>query len=63
MYSSTIDALGCLYEKLSPGGYAIVDDFGAIPACRKAVEDFRAACRISDPIKEIDWTGVYWRKS
>ena len=33
LYESTIVALRSLYPKLSPGGYVIVDDWGAIPAC------------------------------
>lgn len=63
MYESTMTALQCLYPKLSIGGYVIVDDFGAIPACRSAVADYRAEHRITDPIEEIDWTGTYWRRS
>lgn len=63
MYSSTMDALEALYEKVSPGGYVIVDDYGAVPACAKAIHDFRDAQGITDPIEEIDWAGVYWRKS
>lgn len=62
MYSSTMDALGALYPKLSPGGFVIVDDWGAIPACRQAVEDFRRDNAITDDITGIDWTGAYWRK-
>lgn len=63
MYSSTMDALDALYDKVSPGGYVIVDDYGAVPACAKAIHDFRDARGITDPIEEIDWAGVYWRKS
>ena len=63
MYSSTMDALEALYDKVSPGGYVIVDDYGAVPACAKAIHDFRDARGITDPIEEIDWAGVYWRKS
>jgi hypothetical protein len=63
MYASTMVALEALYHKLSPGGFVIVDDYSSIPACAKAVEDFRSARGITDPIAEIDWTGVYWRKS
>jgi O-methyltransferase len=62
MYGSTMDALSALYPKLSPGGFCIVDDYGAIEACRRAVADFRAAHHIDDEIQQIDWTGVYWRK-
>jgi O-methyltransferase len=63
MYSSTMDALISLYPKLSKGGFAIIDDYGAVEACRKAVTDFRDSNKIGDPLQVIDWTGVYWRKS
>lgn len=63
MYESTMDALTYLYPKLSPGGYVIIDDHGAIPACRAAVEDFRKAHRVRETILTIDWTGVYWQRT
>jgi O-methyltransferase len=63
MYESTIVALRALYPKLSPGGYVIVDDWGAIPACRRAVEDFRREAGVTDPIQEVDWTGVFWQRA
>lgn len=63
MYSSTMQALQALYDKVSVGGYVIVDDYGALPACAKATEDFRVQRGITDPIETIDWTGVYWRKA
>ncbi|MGH3516220.1 MAG: TylF/MycF/NovP-related O-methyltransferase [Haloechinothrix sp.] len=63
MYGSTMVALDSLYDKVSPGGFVIVDDFGAVPACARAIEDFRTRRGITDPIEKIDWTGVYWRKS
>ena len=62
MYESTWQALTSLYPKLSPGGFVIVDDYGAIPACRSAVDAYRVEFGISEPLTEIDWTGVYWRK-
>jgi O-methyltransferase len=63
MYESTITAIEALYPKLQPGGFLIVDDYGAVPACKRAIEDYRTRCGITDPIETIDWTGVYWRKS
>lgn len=63
LYESTMDALEALYPKLSPGGYVIVDDYGAIDACRQAVQDYRGRLGIDDPIIEIDWTGVFWQRS
>jgi O-methyltransferase len=61
MYESTMDALENLYPGLSVGGYLIIDDFAHEP-CRKAVEEFRTARSIDEPIEEIDWTGVFWRR-
>lgn len=63
LYESTIVALRALYPKLSRGGYVIVDDWGAVPACKQAVADYRAEAGIDEPIHEIDWTGVYWQRS
>lgn len=62
MYESTIVALEALYPKLAIGGYLIVDDWGAVPACRQAVEDYRRDHDVTEPIVEVDWTGVYWRR-
>jgi hypothetical protein len=60
-YESTTDALDNLYPGLSPGGWLIVDDY-EIPACRRAVDDYRDRNAISEPIQEIDWTGICWQK-
>lgn len=62
LYESTMDALVHLYPKLSAGGYLIVDDYGCVPACQRAVTDYRLQHGIEDEIVPIDWTGVYWRK-
>jgi O-methyltransferase len=62
MYESTMDALNALYPKLSVGGYLIVDDY-CLPACRKAIKDFRKKVGIRDRIEKIDWASVYWKKS
>lgn len=63
MYASTIDALEPLYDKVQPGGYVIVDDYGAVKGCAQAIHDFREARGITDELHTIDWAGVYWRKS
>jgi O-methyltransferase len=62
MYESTRVALDSLYPNLSPGGFVILDDSGAVPGCKQAIEDFRAENDISDELQRIDWTGVFWRK-
>ena len=61
MYGSTMDALNALYQKLSNGGFCIVDDY-ALEGCKKAVDDFRAENGIIAEIITVDWTGSYWRK-
>ena len=63
LYESTIQALEGLYDRLSVGGFVIVDDYGNVAGCRQAVHDFRDARGIKDPIRPIDWAGVYWRRS
>jgi O-methyltransferase len=63
LYESTMDALLALYDKVSPGGYVIVDDYGCLPPCKQAITDFRAQRGITDPIEEVDWTGAFWRKT
>ncbi|MEO8487479.1 MAG: TylF/MycF family methyltransferase [Betaproteobacteria bacterium] len=63
LYESTMDALTALYDKVAPGGIVIVDDFGAIPACAAAVNDFRRQRRIADPMQWIDASGVYWQRA
>ncbi|MEK6632595.1 MAG: TylF/MycF/NovP-related O-methyltransferase, partial [Nitrospirota bacterium] len=62
LYESTMEALVALYPKVSAGGFVIVDDYG-LPTCRAAIEDFRLAQGITDPIQLIDWTGAFWQRS
>jgi O-methyltransferase len=63
LYESTIDALNALYHKVVRGGFVIIDDYGDLEPCRRAVDEFRKEHAIDDPIETIDWTGSYWRKS
>ncbi len=63
MYESTIQILDNLYDKVSPGGYVIIDDYGDYVACRQAVDEFRERHGITDPLVVVDWTGVYWQKT
>jgi len=62
MYGSTMDALTHLYDKVSPGGYIIVDDYFSWASCRRAVTEFLAARSLEPAIVAIDRDGVYWRK-
>ncbi len=62
LYESTIQALDSLYPRLSTNGFCIIDDYHAIPACRKAVMDYREREQVNKQIVEVDGTAVYWRK-
>jgi O-methyltransferase len=62
MYDSTMVALESLYPKVQPGGYVIVDDYGAVAGCREAIDEYRARQGIEDPLHEVDWTCMFWRK-
>ena len=63
LYSSTIQVLEQLYDKVSIGGFIIVDDSALIGA-HTAVNDFRIKNNIVDPIIPIgEVHGTYWRKT
>lgn len=62
MYEGTIVALRVLWDRLSPGGFVVVDDYGYADSCRKAIADFLAERGVSVEIAMIDWTGAYFRK-
>ena len=62
MYGSTMDVLVNVYDRVSKGGFIIVDDY-ALPTCKAAIEDFREQRNISDEIHKIDWTGIWWQKN
>lgn len=62
LYESTMDALWNLYSKVSPGGFVIVDDYLALPQCKEAVDEFRAANGITEELIPIDTVSVFWRK-
>ncbi len=63
--SSTMDALTALYDKLSVGGFVIIDDDGEDrwTDCRKAVHEFRHSRGIADPLVQVDLRCSYWRRT
>lgn len=40
-FESTWDALTACYNKVSRGGFIIIDDYNSLSECRKAVDQFR----------------------
>lgn len=55
--------LACLYDKLSAGGFVVIDTYSSSPACRAVVDDFRARRGIDDPVRRVDAHGAFWRKT
>jgi O-methyltransferase len=62
-YEATWVTLESLYPGLAAGGYVVVDDYGAVEECQRAVDDYRRHEGIDDPIEAIDWTASRWRKT
>jgi len=56
-------AVWILTFRLSPGGYAIIDDYGEIESCHKAVDDFRQKENTQSRLSPIDADGVFWKKT
>jgi hypothetical protein len=63
LYESTIKPLEVLYDKVSIGGFVIVDDYHVVNGCKKAVTDFFTSRNIAPVIIEIDGVGIYWQKT
>lgn len=63
-YESTWDALTHLYDRVSPGGVIIVDDYGEDEwtYCRQAVDRFREVRGIDAPLAAVDPWCVRWTK-
>lgn len=62
-YEATWQTLQSLYPGLAVGGYLIVDDYGALEACRRAVDEFRERHGIEEPLEQVDWTCARWRRA
>ena len=63
MYCSTYEALDALYDKVSIGGFIIIDDWGTkLGACKKAINDFFIKRNLNYKIIEIDWCGAFFQK-
>jgi hypothetical protein len=61
-YDATWVTLRHLYPRLVTGGYLIVDDYGALEECSRAVNEFREQHGINEPLEEVDWTCRRWRR-
>lgn len=62
-YESTKCCLDNLYNNVIQGGYVIIDDYGYLEGCKKAVDEFLEEKNIKVNLIKIDDTGVYFKKS
>lgn len=62
-YESTRSVLDVLYDKVSVGGYVIIDDYHSFADAKDAVDQFRSAHAIADELSKVDDSAVFWRKS
>merc|ERR1712226_46755 len=65
MFESYYDILFNLYEFVPVGGYFICGDCPTIPVAQLAIEKFREAHGITEPLVVVEHSvmGSYWRKT
>lgn len=61
-YESTKCGLENLYDKVSPGGFIQIDDYGHWVGCRKAVDEFFQGRGLNPVLTCLDYTGVQFKK-
>lgn len=61
-YESTRTALECLYPRVSPGGFVIIDDYAELFGAQRAVDEYRRNHKILSPLIQVDDQVHYWRK-
>lgn len=61
LYASTLAVLDSLYSRVSPGGWVVIDDYGILPPCKQAVDEFRTRHGITAALEGIDDHAVCWR--
>lgn len=61
-YESTMQILESLYDRVVPGGYLVVDDYGHWPGCRRALDEFLSKRNLNPELTPSDNEGVWFRK-
>lgn len=59
LYESTDDVLRYMYDRITPGGFVIVDDY-QLPSCRLAVDELRSREKIRGSLRVRP--GAWWQK-
>jgi O-methyltransferase len=61
-YDSVKLCLEIAYPQVVPGGFVVIDDYGAWKGCRKAVDQFLSSARGSLSLSSVDDSAVYFRR-
>lgn len=61
-YASTKTCLENLYDRVVPGGFVVIDDYGTYDGCRRAVDEFLAERGETIYMNFISEDGRYWVK-
>jgi hypothetical protein len=62
-YHATRVALEHLYDRVVPGGFVIVDDYGSYEGCRRAVDSFLAEIGAAPFMHHVDADRRYFQKA
>jgi O-methyltransferase len=61
-YDSTKTILEQFYDRVRPGGYLVLDDYGQWPGCRRALDEFLASQEERPRLIPSDNEGIWFRK-
>jgi O-methyltransferase len=61
-YDSVKIVLETLYDRVSPGGFVVLDDYGYWEGCRHAWHDFETARGLKVHLNDVDGIGAYFQK-
>jgi O-methyltransferase len=62
-YESVKLCLETFYNAVVPRGYISIDDYGAWPGCRRAVDEFFQSRSLSYPLQPVDAAAHWFQKS
>ncbi len=61
-YESVKLCLETFYDRVVPGGFISLDDYGHWPGCRRAVDEFFQVRQLPYKLHQVDYTAHWFRK-
>ena len=61
-YESVKLCLEAFYDRVMPGGFISIDDYGHWPGCKKAVDEFFQTRQLTPALQQVDYTAHWFRK-